>query len=498
MPGPWEVGVIRRRPSQEPVVLVAYTVGLYMTAVDTTIIYTALPSLARDFHASLAAAQWVTLSYLLSLAVVVPSSGWIGDRFGTRRTFLAALVLFTGASALCGLSGSLPQLILFRVIQGLGGGLIIPVGQAMLFRTFPPERRARVAGMVLLGTALGPAVGPVLGGVLTTGLSWRWCFFVNLPFGAIALLIGLFLAEHREPAAGRLDIPGFLLAGSGLALVLYALSQAPVRGWASPVIIGAGAAGLAALAALVLVELRSAAPMLNLRLLRNRIFRTTILVSLCSMSAYSGYLFLMPEFLQQARGASALSSGLTTFPGAIGVLVSAQIAARVYHRIGPRRMAVGGLCGVMTVFCLLGLAVGLDTSIWLIRLLIFCSGSAIAWCNIAIQTASFATISSADTGRASALFQTQGRVAGGIGLAVLVTVVAASSPAGATGAALVPAFHHAFLTAATLIAIAALIALTIRDADAAATMRRPERIPAAPAPPPAVVPRIQDGAADPR
>ena len=342
--------MIRRRPSQELVVLVSYTVALYMTAVDTTIIYTALPSLARDFHASLAAAQWVTLSYLLALAVVVPASGWIGDRFGTRRTFLAALLLFTGASALCGLSGSLTQLILFRVIQGIGGGLIIPVGQAMLFRTFPPERRARVAGMVLLGTALGPAVGPVLGGVLTTALSWRWCFLVNVPFGAAALLIGLlFLAEHREPAAGRLDIPGFLLAGSGLALVLYALSQAPVRGWASPVIIGAGAAGLAALAALVAVELRSTAPMLNLRLLRNRIFRTTTLVSLCSMSAYSGYLFIMPEFLQQAREASALSSGLTTFPGAFGVLISAQIAARVYHRIGPRRMAVGGLCGVMTV-----------------------------------------------------------------------------------------------------------------------------------------------------
>jgi EmrB/QacA subfamily drug resistance transporter len=396
--------VIRRRPSQELVVLVAYTVGLYMTAVDSTIIYTALPSLARDFHTSLADAQWVTLSYLLALAVVVPSSGWIGDWYGTRRTFLAALVLFTAASALCGLSGSLAQLILFRVLQGVGGGLIIPVGQAMLWRTFAPERRARVAGMVLLGTALGPATGPVLGGVLTTFLSWRWCFLVNLPFGAAALLIGLlFLAEHREPAAGRLDIPGLLLAGSGLALVLYALSQAPVRGWASPVIITTGLAGLAGLAALVAVELRSAAPMLNLRLLRNRIFRTTTLVSLCSMAAYSGYLFIMPEFLQQARGASALSSGLTTFPGAIGLLVSAQIAARLYHRIGPRRMAMGGLCGVLTVFCLLGLTAGMDTSTWLIRLLIICSGSAIAWCNIAVQTSSFATISPADTGRAAAV-----------------------------------------------------------------------------------------------
>jgi EmrB/QacA subfamily drug resistance transporter len=477
-----EVDVVRWQPRQELVVAMAYMVGLYMSAVDSTIIYTALPSLARDFHEPLAAAQWVTLGYLLSLAVLVPSSGWIGDRFGTRRTYLLALLLFTGASAACGLSDSLLQLVIFRVIQGAGGGLIVPVGQAMLFRTFPPERRAKAAGMVALGTALGPATGPVLGGVLTTELSWRWCFFVNVPLGLSVLAIGLlYLGEHREPAAGRLDIPGFLLAGSGLALFLYAVSESSVLGWSSPVIIGTGAAGLAALAALVWVELHAATPMLNLRLLGNRIFRTGCMVSLCSMLAYSAYLFIMPEFLQQARGASALSSGLTTLPGAIGLWLSSQIAARAYPRVGPRRMAVAGLAGVATIFILLGLTIDLDTSTWLIRVLAFCSGSGIAWCNIAVQTSSFATISRADTGRASALFNTQTRVAGGLGVAVLVTVISISYHAGTMvpGAALVTAFHHAFLTAAAMVVAAGLIALRIRDIDAAATMRRPVRAPAA-------------------
>jgi EmrB/QacA subfamily drug resistance transporter len=489
--------VIRWRPRQELVVLVSYTVGLYMTVVDSTIIFTALPSMARDFHSTLDAAQWVTLSYLLSLAVAVPSSGWIGDRFGTRRTFLVALVLFTGASALCGLSGSLTQMVIFRVIQGVGGGLILPVGQAMMFRTYPPERRARAQGMVQLGTALGPATGPVLGGVLTTELSWRWCFFVNIPFGVISLLIAvLFLAEHREPAAGRLDLAGFVLAGGGLALFLYALSEAPVRGWSSPVILATGITSLVALAALVLVELRLATPMLNLRLLRNRIFRTTSLVSLCQAGGYNGYLFIMPEFLQEARGASALSSGLTTFPGAVGLLISAQIAARMYWRIGPRRMAVCGLFGVLVVWTLIGLTVGLDTNIWLIRVLTFCSGAASGWCVIAIQTSAFSTISSADTGRAAALFQTQSRISGGVGVAVLVTVVAAASPHRATGAALVPAFHLAFFTAAAIAAAGTVIALTIRDADAAATMRARRRVPA-PAPPAATVPPAPgDGSPD--
>jgi EmrB/QacA subfamily drug resistance transporter len=478
------VGLVRFRPRQEPVVIIVYMVGLYMTVVDSTIVFTALPSVARDFHATLAAAQWVTLSYLLSLAVFVPSSGWIGDRFGTRRTFLVALTLFTVASALCGQSHSLTELVLFRVLQGAGGGLIVPVGQAMLFRTFPAERRARAAGIVSLGISLGPATGPVLGGVLVTELSWRWCFYVNVPLGILALAIGLlFLAEHREPAAGRLDLPGFLLAGSGLALTLFAISQGPDRGWSSPLIIGTGLAGVAALTALVITELRTPEPMLNLRLLRNRIFRTTSLIFLLSQCAYTGYLFLMPEFLQQARGASALTSGLTTLPGAIGLWTSSQIAARVYPRFGPRRMAVLGMAGVALIFCTFGLFADLTTSAWLIRALAFCSGSSIAWCNIALQSSSFTTISPADTGRAAALFNTGAQAAGGVGVAILVTVVSVSAHAGAhpvTGAVLVPAFHHAFFTAAGFIVAAGLVALTIRDSDAAASMRRRVTLPATP------------------
>src|ERR1700761_6491095 len=248
--------------------------GLYMTVVDSTIIYAALPSLARGFHATLDAAQWVTLSYLLSLAVMVPSSGWIGDRFGTRRTYLTALALFTGASVACGLAGSLDELIVFRVVQGIGGGLIVPVGQSILFRTYPPERRARAAGISSLGVSLGPATGPVLGGLLVTYLSWRWCFYVNVPFGLTALAVALpFLREHREQAGGRFDAPGFVLGGAGLALFLYSISVSPMRGWGSPVVLGAGAAGLVLLAAFAVVELRRPEPMLNLRLLGKRQFR---------------------------------------------------------------------------------------------------------------------------------------------------------------------------------------------------------------------------------
>ena len=238
----------RFRPNQERVVIVVYMIGLYMSVVDSTIVNTALTSITRDFHTTLASTEWVVLGYLLSLAVCIPCSGWLGDRFGTRRVYLWALCLFTGASALCGIAHCLDELIFFRIVQGTGGGFLAPVGQAMLFRTFPAVRRAKAAGMVALGSSLGPATGPVLGGVLVTELSWRWCFYVNLPFGILALTIGLlFLHEHREPSPGVFDVPGFLLAGLGLAMFLYAISESPTLGWANPTIIVTGGAGVAPL-----------------------------------------------------------------------------------------------------------------------------------------------------------------------------------------------------------------------------------------------------------
>ena len=463
------------RTIQERVVVLVYVIGLYMSALDTTIVNTALPSITRDFHTTIASAQWVVLGYLLAIAVCIPCSGWLGDRFGTKRVYLASLCVFTGASVMCGLAPTLNQLIFFRVIQGLGGGLLAPVGQAMLFRTFGPARRAKVAGIVALGTSLGPLTGPVLGGILVTTLSWRWCFYVNVPFGIVALIVGiLFLAEHREPVPGEFDIAGFLLAGVGLALFLYSISEAPTVGWTDPTVIATGVIGIGALIAMVFVELRKTNPMLNLRLLNDRLFRITMIVGFVSLTAFQGNLFLVPQFLQNVRGASALSSGLTTFPGSLGLLVTSQIAARVYPLAGPRRLVVGGLTGATIILLTFSFGVGLSTSTWTIRVLAFLNGCCLAFVTIPIQASSFTTISSADTGRASALFTTQQRVSGSFGVAIIATVIASSvhlSPT-TTGADLIPAYHNAFLAAAALLLIGALLALKIHDSDAAPTMRR--------------------------
>ncbi len=389
-------------------VSVVFVGAMFMTIMDITIVNVALPSIGRQFDVSEAALDSVAVGYLVSLAVIIPAAGWLGDRFGSKRILLLAIVLFTGASALCGGAGSLAELVMFRVIQGVGGGMMTPVGMAMLFRTFPPEERVRASSILTVPTALAPALGPVLGGLLVTDLSWRWVFFVNVPIGIAAFVFGLFFLESdRQPHPGRFDLPGFLLSGVGFASVMFGVSEGPDKGWGSALILGSIVTGIVLLGWLVAVELRTSEPLLKLRLYANRLFRSTSLVIMIAMAAFLGVLFAAPLFFQIALGLSALQSGLNTFPEAIGVMVGAQIASRlVYRRLGPRRLVAAGLVGVAAAAALMT-QIGFDTDLWSMRLLMFAMGFSMAQVIVSSQAASFATVSGADTGNASSLFNSQ-------------------------------------------------------------------------------------------
>src|SRR2546429_8193766 len=215
-------------------VSIVFVAAMFMSIMDGTIVNVALPSIGRQLGIPSVLLDAVVVAYLVSLAVVMPASGWLGDRWGTKRIFLLALTLFTVSSALCGLASSYAMLILFRVLQGAAGGALTPVGTAMLYRTFPPSQRVQVSRVLIFATILAPAIGPVLGGLLVTQLSWRWVFYVNVPIGIVACLFGLiFLNDHKEATPGRFDLAGFLLGGIGLALVMYALSEGPSSGWTS-------------------------------------------------------------------------------------------------------------------------------------------------------------------------------------------------------------------------------------------------------------------------
>jgi EmrB/QacA subfamily drug resistance transporter len=456
-------------------VSIVFVMSMFMAIMDITIVNVALPKLAHDFHVNPDRIDSVVVGFLVSLAVFIPASGWLGDRFGMKRVLLTALLIFTGASALCGLSQSLSQLVIFRILQGVGGGMLTPVGMAMLFRTFPPAERVRASRILIVPTAFAPALGPVLGGLLVTDVSWRWVFYVNVPIGLAAFIFGLlFLHEHREPDAGRFDVGGFVLAGSGLATLMYALSEGPSHGWSSPAIIGTGLAGVVLLVALVRYELRVSDPMIDLRLVKNRLFRQTTVVLFIAVAGFLGSLYLAALFFQDGLGFSALASGLSTFPEAIGVMLGAQVATRLYANFGPRRLITGGLVGLAIVLVLFGF-VGFSTNVWLIRLLMFAVGLSVSHVFVPSQAAAFASISQASTGRASTLFNTARQVGSALGVAVLTTVISAVGVVHQVGGHVVAnlaAFHWGFVTAAGFALLAATFAWRINDADAASTMKK--------------------------
>lgn len=471
--------VLADRINQKIVVSIVYVSAMFMAIMDITIVNVTLPKLAQQFGVSPAHIDGVVVGFLVSLAIFIPASGWLGDRFGMKRMLLLAIVIFTGASALCGLSQSLAQLVVFRILQGVGGGMLTPIGMALLYRTFPPAERVRAARILIVPTAFAPALGPVLGGLLVTDVSWRWVFFVNLPIGVAALVFGaLFLREHREPDAGRFDVGGFLLAGIGLPGVMYALSEGPARGWTSPLILGVGLGGLALLVALVRYELRVESPMIDLRLVGNRLFRSTTVVLFITMAAFLGMLYVVALFFQDGLGLTALNAGLSTFPEAIGVMVGVQIATHLYPYVGPRRLMVSGLAGVAAL-ALLMTTVGFSTSLWVPRSLMFCLGVCIAHVFSPTQAAAFATISNAATGRGSTLFNTARQVGSALGVAILTTVISTVGVVHLRHGHPQPnlaSFHWAFVVAAGIALIAARFAWTIVDADAAPTMvKRPRK-----------------------
>jgi EmrB/QacA subfamily drug resistance transporter len=440
---------------------------MFMAGMDMHIVNVALPTLGREFGAPLTSVQWTVIAYLLTLAVVIPASGWLGDRIGNKRTFVLALCVFTIASALCGLAQTLGELIGARALQGIGGGMLTPMGVSMLYRTFPPERRAVVARTLIVPVLIGPGLAPVLGGLFTEYVSWRWVFFVNVPVGAAMIAFSqLFLADDRPAHPGRLDLRGVALSGLGLSALMCALSEGSALGWSSPAILATGLGGAAALVVFARSSLRSPEPLLRLTLLSDRLFRATNVVVGLALGAFLGSLYLTPIFLQQVEHRSPLQSGLTTFVEVLGVAVSAQTLGRLYPRFGPRVLA--GCAGTAMAAILACLAlVDATTSLWWVRLAIFGAGLCNGANMMAVQAAMFTHISKADTTHASAIYNTQRQASIAAVVAILTTIVA-----GVGAADPLAGFHAAFLADAAIALLGAVAAWTlVRTGDARATMR---------------------------
>ncbi len=454
-------------------VLVIYIFAIFMTVIDGTMVNVALPTMAEDFGVDASDVEWIAVGYLLAVATVIPAAGWLGDRFGTKRIFVLSLGAFTVVSMLCGAAQSLDQLVVFRILQGLGGGLMAPIGGAMLFRAFPMSQRATAATAVLSVAVIAPALGPLVGGILVDQASWRWIFLINIPIGGVGLVLATAsLREEVQDDAGRLDLLGLVLSGGSIGVLLYTLSIGPERGWTSSTVVGLGAVGVVALAVAIATELRIEQPALLLRLFRDHLFRNVNIAAALIYAGFFGQIFVLPIYLQSLRDFSAFQSGLVQSPQAFGVFViSNLVGKRSYRVVGPRRLMVGGTIIASAITCAFAL-VDLTTPLPLIASLSFGRGLAMGLVFVSIQTAVYATTSLADTGRATSLFNTQRQISYATGTALAATVLAASLGSLGDGAPAIdrlPAHQHAFLAVGLIMIPGIVVSWFIRDDDVAET-----------------------------
>jgi len=454
--------------------MAVYITGLFMTIIDGTIVNVALPTLAEEFGVPSTEIEWVSIVYILALAAIIPAAGWLGDRFGTKRMFVIALATFVVASGLCGAAPSLEVLVMFRILQGLGAGMVTPIGSAMLFRAFPLEERSTATVGVLSVAVVAPAIGPVLGGILVDNTSWRWIFLVNIPVGILALaLAALWLREERQETAGPLDVRGLVLSAGGVSLMIYSLLTGPENGWLSASTLLTGIVGAVALVALVRIELTTERPLLQLRLFSNRMFRTINIASAGIYAGFFGWIFVLPLYMQTLRGFSATESGLAQAPQATAVfIVSNLIGKRLYRVVGPRRLMIAGSLAT-AIFSGGFVFADLNTSIYVIGLGAFLRGASIGMVFVSIQTAVYADISNAETGRATSVFNTSRQISFAIGVALAASVIAArvSAVGGDSAPAIdrLPGYQFGFLAMGLVMLPAVIASFFIHDEDAAAT-----------------------------
>ncbi len=456
------------------VVAIVYMSALFMQIMDSTIINVALPTLADDFNVEATAMDWTVISFTLALAVMTPAAGWFGDRYGLRTTFLFCLGGFVASSILCGAAQSLNQLVLARAVQGAFAGMMAPIGAALLFGAFPLSERADASRKVITVVVVAPALGPIVGGLILQYTSWRWIFFVNVPIGIVALVLAARWLRHDEPnGAGAFDYRGFALSASGLGLLVYGLSRGGELGWTSTQILGSLAASVVLLSLLVIVELASDAPLLQLRLLQDRLFSSINALAIPVYGGFIALLYLLPLLLQKEAGFTPLQVGLAVASQPIGVLVMTQLTGKVlYKAVGPRRLiATGSLIALGTG--LIASTFDTTTSLGTVAAVMLFRGLAMGLLFVPIQSALYARIEQRDLARATAIFSTTRQIAPSIGVAIGSSVLATGFARDVDSASnRVDSYQRAIFVTSLLFIVGAVLALRIHDEDAAATMAR--------------------------
>jgi EmrB/QacA subfamily drug resistance transporter len=465
-------------------IAIVVILGAIMSVLDTTIVNVALQTLSKDLHTTLDGIQWVVTGYLLALAAVIPVSGWAAARFGARRMYLISIVLFTLGSALSGLAWSAGTLIGARVLQGLGGGMIMPIGQMILVRAAGPRNMARIMSAIGIPIILAPVFGPTLGGLLVEHAGWQWIFFVNLPIGVAAVFAALRLLprEAGSPAtAGRLDAPGLALVATGLVGVTYGLAESGTAGslTAASVLVPA-LVGIVLVAAFVVRALRIPNPLLDVRLYANKAFASASVTMFALGAALFGAMVLMPLYFQTVRGEDAVSTGLLVAPQGIGAAFAMGLSSRVVERYGGGLTSLFG--GLVTLVATIPFILITDqTSYWLIGAAMVVRGFGIGMSMMPSMSAAYAVLRHDQINTATPQLNVLQRVGGSIGTAILavslqngISGLAQPTPSGVAGAF---ANTYWWVLAITLVALLPTVVLTVVERRAR-TEHRTHAVPA--------------------
>ncbi|MGB6961949.1 MAG: DHA2 family efflux MFS transporter permease subunit, partial [Candidatus Acidiferrum sp.] len=381
-------------------------VAFFMESLDTTILNTAVPAISEALHVAPLSMKSVLASYTLSLAVFIPISGWMADRFGTRRVFTSAIGLFTLGSFLCGISSNIHVLVACRVLQGCGGAMMVPVGRLTLVRAFAKSELIRAMSFVAIPALIGPMLGPIAGGLIVGYFHWRLIFFVNIPIGLVGLLmVYLHLPDYREERVHPLDIVGLILFGSGVALLSYVLEIFGEHTLSTGEILGLLTISLSLIAGYLLHARQIAFPLLQLSLFRIRTFSASVSGSFFTRLGIGGVPFLLPLLYQVGLGFTPIQSGLLIMPQAIASMSTKFLLPKILNRVGYRGVLISNTV-ILGVLLLLFATIGPHTPVWAIVLLAFWYGAFTSLQYTSMNTLVYADITEEETSNASSIAST--------------------------------------------------------------------------------------------
>src|SRR5438270_1095519 len=416
-------GAILRGLDYQWQVLICAVVGTFMVMLDQTVVNIALPKITTVFGVGVHETQLVVTSYMLALAVIMPATGYLSDTFGTKRLYMITMALFTGGSLLCGLAWNNPSLVAFRIIQGLGGGMMMPLGMTMIFKVVPPQQRNTMMGFFGLPLMLAPVLGPTLGGYIVEYIDWRVIFTLNVPIGILGLFLGLTLLRESEYVPGlKFDLRGFVLSAMGFSSILLGLSDAATDGWTSISVVTKLALGAVALAAWIWVELTDEHPLLDLRLFMIPIFTLSAGVSFVLTVGMFGGMLVLPLFLQNLRGLGAAESGVILISQVLPMTVAMPVVGRLVDKVGARTMILLGLPLLALTTWQMG-ALDLTTSDTTIKLWLAARGCAMGLVMMPSMTAGLNAVPLPQMSRASSMTNVMRQVFGAFGTALVVTIL---------------------------------------------------------------------------